>query len=243
MSCVFKNLVLVVAAGLALGGCGGGGGDDAEVATPTPTPIPTPTPTPTPTPAEAISLAPFKAVYGGTAATDTQYSFNLSGADAGGKAYTATYSLASKGATVFEGQNVTWTQEKFNLSTGGQIVAQETGDIYWTTPNVSVYKIAINGNGVVVGYPVPRLIDSIASGYSSSGSLVVPYIINQVTVRPTIYQMYNSISGQANVIMGSTYTTVHSAAKGFHITPEGNPYKMELAFTYNGIEISLKSDN
>lgn len=233
MKSIIKRLLLITAAALALGGCGGG---DSTTTTYTP-------PTPPPTPTQSISLVPFKAVYGGTATAGTQYSFNLSGTDKNGKVYTATYSLASKGATVFEGQNVNWTQEKFSLSTGGQAVVQETGDIYWTTPIDRLYKILINGSGIVVGCPVLHLSDSIESNFITTiAGSGVPYSINGATVTPTTSKTYdNTSSGSANLILASQYAA-HIAAIGFYVTPAGSPYKMELVFNYNGAEITLNSN-
>jgi len=245
MKSIIKKVLLIAASALALGGCGGGG--DSTTTT-------YPAPTPTPTPTQSISLVPFKAVYGGTATAGTKYSFNLSGTDKSGKAYTATYTLTSKGATVFEGQNVNQAQEQFSLSTGGQSVVQETGDIYWTTPNSRVYKALISsGDGVVVGGPgfsvsadsIPDNNVEIANGSTGTQHRNINGVA--VSTLESIYYCYRGacipdING--NLYFKSKYaigSTTHEKTMGFYLKPEGTPYKMALKVLYNGAEITMNS--
>jgi hypothetical protein len=211
--------------------CGGGGGGDS---TAPPTPVGT-----------AVDLRIVKGFYSGTAAPGSQASFNISGSDSTGQAWTGSLSMVSDGPTTFEGNNV--NKRRFLTTLTRTVDGSSASSItteYYLASNNNFYK-SVSSSGVTeVPITQTQLPDNARVG--DFGNLRTLRGSNNITHSGT-WKLEGDYNGNSKITfshMNQDSSNVITSLEDdtFYLDTTGNPYKYTVTLITNSIHLTMSGN-
>jgi hypothetical protein len=209
-------------------GCGGGGGGGTPA---TPTPAGT-----------AVSFATFKGFIIGTAAAGSQVSFNLTGSDSQGSAWTGSLAVVSDGASTFEAQNVTNSRVLTTLTrTATGVTASGIETLYFLTANGNLYK-QVSSSGTT-GVPAAQT-QLPAIGHVGESASLWTLSESDGSTETLAWRLDPDVNGNSKLVLSSVtrdgsnaVTTVEDNT--FFLDASGNPFRFSVTVTTGGVTVSL----
>ena len=231
------KLVIVFIGLVLLGACGsggGGGGDSSSTSTPAPTPTDT-----------NLAFQLFPAGFFSSGYTET---YQLSGSDTNGGAYTATLSATTQAQTTFNGQPAIPVQSVVkitNTQTGAFVTGTSTG--YHSTDSGSRMYLGFTDNTTSTTYTAVSLNIIPQSAKIGDIGVVGTYSGGGETDQIS-WQLTNANNGLANLVTNNT-TTISgnlqwSEEHIFVIDQQGNRKSLTIKIYYasNGVTITLSGN-
>ncbi len=234
-----KTLMLAASLFLMLFTCGCGSNGGAAGNTPTPTGTP-------------VSLAKFKGYFMGyTTAGHPPMSFNLTGTDTQGGAWSGTYTLVSDGpTTTFENQNVTKSSTQMvSNAPASNIFSNISSNIsknisdnkYFIKSNGNLYKIT---NSLGISYiPTNYTMPSSPKNVGDFGNLAALSGSDGSTLN-IAWELSPEFNGNSLMIISTITRDIFNIIKfnevdTFYLDRGGNPYKLAITVTTGGVTVTM----
>ena len=222
-------LIILLPAFLFMSACSGGGGDISVN-------IPTPAGTP-------VSLTTVKGFFYGTAAPGSQMSFNLSGSDSTGQAWTGSFAMASDGPTTFETNNVYKERVLTSLTrTADGASASGVSTSYFLVSDSSLYKSVSSSGTTAVPTAQTLLPDNVRVG--DSGSLQTTSrsdnAIETATWKLEGEFNFNSKFTFSFIVRDATTNVVKTLEDDtLYLDSAGKPYKVTMTVVTNSVQLTM----